>query len=53
MDVFHHDLEAIEKLGFTVLHFIDKVLCQILIHNTITGGEEGQNMLDEITLVVV
>jgi hypothetical protein len=35
VDVFHHDLEAVEKLGFCVLHFRYKVLGEVLIHNPV------------------
>ena len=53
MDVFHHDLESVEELGLGILHLIDKVLGQVLIHNSVRGGKKGKDMLDEVSLVFV
>ena len=53
MDVLHHDLETVEKLGFGVLNFRDEVLGQILVHDAIRRREEREHVLDEVPLVVI
>ena len=51
--VFDRDLEAIEKLGFQELALLAEALHQIFIDDPVGGREEGQDVLDEVLLVVV
>ena len=44
MDVLHHDLEAIEKLGFCVLYFVYKVFSKIFIHNTVRCSKKCKKL---------
>jgi hypothetical protein len=53
MDVLHHDLEAIEEARLGILHLVEEVLGEVLVHDTIAGGEEGQDVFDEVAFVVV
>ena len=52
MDVFYHNLEAVEAAGFRCCYFGDKVGAQVLVYNDIRGREERKNMRDEVTFVV-
>lgn len=53
MDILHHDLESIEAAGFGNLDFAAESLDQVLVHDTIGSSEEGKDVRDEITLIVV
>ena len=53
MNIFHHDLETTEALSFGCLNLIGKMFNQVLIHNTIRSSKEGEDMGDEVTLVVI
>ena len=52
MNVLHHDLKAVVEFCFRILHFIDEVLCKVLIHNAIRGSKECQDVLDEVFFVI-
>ena len=52
MDVFDHNLEAIEASGFRYCNFGGKVVTQVLVDNTIGSGEECMNMGKKVALVV-
>lgn len=52
MDVLHHNLEAIEALGFRDLDFTTETLNEILIDNAIRRGKECKNMRDEVALIL-
>jgi hypothetical protein len=53
VDVLHHDLEAVEEARLGVLHLVEEVLGEVLVHDAVAGGEEGEHVLDEVALVVV
>ena len=53
MDVFHHDLEAVEAPRLGDLDLSREALDEVLVHDAIGSGEEGENMGDEVALVVV
>ena len=48
----HHDLEPVEAARFCDLHFIAESLEQVLVDNAICRGKEGENVLDEVFLVL-
>lgn len=52
MNVFNHDLESVETSGFCHLNLPNESLSQILIHDPIWGSEEGQDIRDEVFLVL-
>ena len=43
MDVLHHNLEAVEASRFSSLNLVRKTFNQILVDNTVRGGEEGED----------
>ena len=51
MDVFHHDLKAIKKLGFGILYHPDHVFSEVLIHDPVAGCKEGKHMFDKMLFV--
>ena len=51
MNVLHHHLEAVEGAGFGNLNLRRESLGQILKHDSIGGGKEGKNMLQEVLLI--
>ena len=53
VDVLHHDLEAIETASLGYLNLTAKAFNQVLIDNSITGCEEGQDMGDEVAFIIV
>lgn len=53
VDVFHHDLETVETTSLGDLDFSAEALNEVLVDNTVGGGEEGKDMGDEVTLIVV
>ena len=53
MDIFHHDLEPVEKLGFCILNFTDEVLGEVFVYDTIAGCKESQDVLDKVALIIV
>ena len=53
MNVLHHDLEAIKASRLGYLDFSTETLHQVLVDNAIGGSEEGKDVGDEETLVVV
>lgn len=52
MNVLHHDLEAVEATGLGSLHFTAEALEKVFVDNTIRGSEEGQDVRDEVPLIV-
>ena len=52
MDVFDHNLEAIEALGFRCCNFGGKVVTQVLVDNDIGSREECKNMGKKVAFVV-
>ena len=53
VDVLDGDLEAVEAAGLGALDLGGEVGGQVLVHDAIGGGEEGQDVADEVTLVGV
>jgi secreted protein with Ig-like and vWFA domain len=53
VDVLHHDLKTVEAAGLGDLNLTAEALQQVLVDNTVGSGEEGQNVGDEVTLVIV
>jgi len=53
VNVLHHDLKPIEKLGLCVLYFVDEVECQVFVDDAVAGGKKSQYMFDEMALIVV
>ena len=53
VDVLHHNLEAVEASCLGDLYFARESLDQVLVDDTIRGGEEGEDVGDEETLVVI
>ena len=51
MDVFHHDLEAIEATCLGGLDFVGETLNEVFVDNAVGCGEESKNMGDEVLLV--
>ena len=52
MDVFYHNLEALEAAGFRCCYFSGKVGAQVLVDNVNRCGKEPKNIGDEVTFVV-
>ena len=53
VDILHHDLETVEAACLGYLHFTAETLDKIFIDDAIRSGEEGENVGDEIALVVI
>jgi hypothetical protein len=53
VDVLHRDLEAVEAAGLGDLDVGHEALGEVLKHDAVAGGEEREDVLDEVTLVVV
>lgn len=53
VDVLHHDLEPVETAGLRDLDLSTETLQQVLVDNAVGGSEEGENVRDEVALIVV
>ena len=53
VDVLHHDLEPVEASRLGDLHLSAEALDEVLIDDTVRGGEESEDVGDEEALVVV
>ena len=53
VNVLHHDLKSIEASGFGDLHLATEPFDQVLVDNPIRRREEGQDVRDEESFVVV
>jgi hypothetical protein len=53
VNILHHHLEAVEATSLRSLDFGHEALCEVLKNNTVGGGEEGEDMLNEVLLVLV
>ena len=53
VDVLHHDLKAVEASRFGYLDLSAETLYEVLIDDAIRGGEEGEDVGDEVALIVV
>ena len=52
MDVFYHNLEVVEAVGFRCCYFGGEVVALILVDNAIRGNKESKNVGDEVTFVI-
>ena len=53
VDVLHHDLETIEALCLGDLNHIGEAFVEVLVDDTVGSCEEGKNMWNEVTFIVV
>jgi len=53
VDVLHHDLETVEATSFWNLNLSAEALDQVLVDDTVRGGEEGEDVGDEEALVII
>lgn len=53
VDVLNHDLETVEATCFWDLNFATETLEQVLVDNSVGGGEESEDMGDEVALVII
>jgi len=53
VDVLHHDLESVEASSLWYLDLVGESLEQVLVDNSIRSSEEGEDVGDEVSLVVV
>lgn len=53
VDVFHGDLEAVKASSLGDLDFWAELLCKVFHDYSITGGEEGEYVFDEMFLIGV
>ncbi len=51
MDVFHHDLEAVEALSFGCHNFGGKIAAQVLVYDAIKGSKVCKNMGDKVAFI--
>jgi hypothetical protein len=49
----HHDLEAVERLGLGNLDLTAEALDKVLVDDTVRSGEESEDVLNKVALVVV
>ena len=52
VNVLHGDLEAVEAARLGDLHLLHEPFHQVLVHDPVRGGEEGEHVRHEISLVV-
>ena len=52
MDVLHGDLEAVEAARLRQLDLRREALDEVLVDNAVRGGEKGEDVGDEVALVV-
>ena len=52
VNVLHHDLETVEAASLGDLDLAAETLDKVLVDDTIGGGEEGENVGDEVPLVI-
>lgn len=53
VDVLHHDLETVEASSLGDLNLAAETLDQVLVDNAVRGSKEGQDVRDEVLLVIV
>jgi hypothetical protein len=53
VDVLHHDLETIEAPCLGDLNLIGEAFVEVLVDDTVGSCEEGENMWNEVTFIVV
>lgn len=50
MHVLHRDLEAVEATRLRHLYLLAEPLDQVLVHDAVRSGEEGQHVRDKVLL---
>jgi hypothetical protein len=53
MDVLHGDLESVEASCLWELYFSTETLNEVLVYNSVRSGEEGEDVRNEETFVIV
>lgn len=53
VDVLHHDLETVEAASLGNLDLPAETLNQVLVHNAVRSSEEGKDVRDEVTLIII
>ncbi len=53
MNILHHDLKAVKAARLRDLNFSAEALDEVLIDDPVRGGEEGEDVGDEVSLVIV
>ena len=53
MDVLHHDLETVETSCLWYLDFTAEALDEVLVYDPVRCGKEGEDVGDEVFLVVI
>ena len=53
MDVFHHDLEAVETSGFRDLNFITEPFEEVFVDDAVGSGEKGKDMGNEESFIFI
>ena len=53
VNVLHHDLETVEAARLRDLDLARETLKEVLVDDAVGGGEEGEDVGDEVPLVVV
>lgn len=53
MNVLHHHLETVEAASLGDLNLSHEALSEIFEDDTVGGSEEGENVLDEVLLVII
>lgn len=53
VDVLNHDLKTVEAASLWDLNLSGETLKQVLVDNAVGCGEEGKDVRDEVTLIVV
>lgn len=51
VDILHHDLEAVKRARFGDLDFTREPLDEVFVDEIVGGGEEGENVGDEVAFV--
>src|SRR5690606_31737065 len=52
MDVFHRDLEPVEKFGLRILYFCYKVLSKVFVYDPIACSKEGQHVRNKMSFAI-
>jgi hypothetical protein len=53
VDVLHHDLEAVKASSLRDLDLVGESLKEVLVDNSVRCGEKGENVGNEIALIIV
>lgn len=53
MDVLHHDLKTIKKLGFGVLNHPYHIFSEVFIDDPVAGRKEGKHVFDKMLFIPI